>query len=482
MKRLNFFFSIKKGLLVILIGIITSLVIASKNLEKFDKIVENSVGKPKHMMLTSDMRHVWEVADKFRSNLSQGKSFTDSLPIYDRAFLQPILIGYYYYILDKEIYEKNQNNKFIIKTKNFKFWILFIQILLFYLAIIFFFTQYSKTFNENKKYYPSILLLFLCLEPTIIQWHSSFWSESIFLSMMIVVFSLLIKKSESIIINFLIGILTGLMYAYKAYSVLFIIPIIIFFLLVHKKKISSVVTLILGYICIMMFIGFNHLQKQNSFYVLSSKHEYYSYYHYYAAEIYADRKNINPKLAKLELDAYEKKWRQENNIEINYPIENTNKQILDRNIEYRNNFFLREIKQNPIYFLKLFIKKSIAMCILHPTLVYENYMLDKGSKEANENPKEYFNKSINRNIFYSLIIYFFVLIGLKDFFLKLYKNRSFDFFDKFLILNILSILYFISIAGLWGQPRYFTPCLINLSFFFAYGANNILTRFKNNQK
>jgi hypothetical protein len=123
MKTLLLKFSKKKELIIILVGIIISFTIASKNLEKFDKIVKNSVGEPKHMMLTSDMRHVWEVADKFRSDLSQGKSFTDSLPIYDRAFLQPILIGYYYYILDKEIYEKNENDKLIIKTKNFKFWI-----------------------------------------------------------------------------------------------------------------------------------------------------------------------------------------------------------------------------------------------------------------------------------------------------------------------------------------------------------------------
>ena len=237
MKTLLLTFSKKKELIIILIGIIISFTIASKNLGKFDKIVKNSVDEPKHLMLTSDMRHVWEVADKFRSDLSQGKSFTDSLPIYDRAFLQPILIGYYYYILDKEIYEKNENDKLIIKTKNFKFWILSVQIFLFYLSIYFFFTQYSKTFyNKDKKYFPLILLLFLCFEPSILQWHSSFWSESIFLTLLIIVFTLLIKKSERITINFLIGFLLGLMYLQKAYSFLFIIPIIIFFLLVYKKK------------------------------------------------------------------------------------------------------------------------------------------------------------------------------------------------------------------------------------------------------
>ena len=87
---------------------------------------------------------------------------------------------------------------------------------------------------------------------------------------------------------------------------------------------------------------------------------------------------------------------------------------------------------------------------------------------------------MNRNLLYSIIIYFFVLVGLKSFFLKIYKKRSLDFYDKFLIFNLISILYFVSIAGLWGQPRYFTPCLINISFFFAYGANTILSRFKHN--
>ena len=85
---------------------------------------------------------------------------------------------------------------------------------------------------------------------------------------------------------------------------------------------------------------------------------------------------------------------------------------------------------------------------------------------------------MNRNLLYSIIIYFFVLVA-KVFFKDIQK-RSLDFYDKFLIFNLISILYFVSIAGLWGQPRYFTPCLINISFFFAYGANTILSRFKHN--
>ena len=213
---------------------------------------------------------------------------------------------------------------------------------------------------------------------------------------------------------------------------------------------------------------------------MSSKHQFHSYYQYFASEIYADRNNMSSKNAKIKLDYLEKEWRKKNNIIITDPVMNSNIDDLKKNIEYRNKFFLNEIKKNPIYFTKLFIKKIVIMCILHPTLVHDMYSLDKSSIEAKENPKKYFHKNMNRNLLYSIIIYFFVLVGLKSFFLKIYKKRSLDFYDKFLIFNLISILYFVSIAGLWGQPRYFTPCLVNISFFFAYGANTILSRFKHN--
>ena len=69
-------------------------------------------------------------------------------------------------------------------------------------------------------------------------------------------------------------------------------------------------------------------------------------------------KKINPKLAKMKIDDYEKKWRQENNIEIIYPIENTNKQDLDKNIKYRNNFFFRRGQTKSNLFLKIIHQKN----------------------------------------------------------------------------------------------------------------------------
>ena len=58
------------------------------------------------------------------------------------------------------------------------------------------------------------------------------------------------------------------------------------------------------------------------------------------------------------------------------------------------------------------------------------------------------------------------------------KYKSLDNFDKFIIFNILSILYFVLISGFWGNPKYFTPCTLSLSLFFGYGINVILQNFK----
>ena len=121
------------------------------------------------------------------------------------------------------------------------------------------------------------------------------------------------------------------------------------------------------------------------------------------------------------------------------------------------------------------------MSILSPTMVYDGYKLDKGSQEAKNDAKKYFNKNLKINIIYSIVFYFFILIGFKNHISNIFKRKKLEFYDKFLMLNLLSILYYILIAGLWGYPRYFTPCLINISFFFANGLNHILNKFKDNQ-
>ncbi len=109
------------------------------------------------------------------------------------------------------------------------------------------------------------------------------------------------------------------------------------------------------------------------------------------------------------------------------------------------------------------------MCIIHPLWVHNHFYFDKTDPIAITNPKKYYNKDLFKNIPYSLFIYFFVAAGIFKQFCKIYNKKRFNDFDKFLFFNIISILYFISISSLWGNPKYFAPCMVSLSFFFSVG-------------
>lgn len=470
MKTAKFNFLRKKEFLIIIIGVILSFIIATYNINKFDKNIINSNGQPDNLLLKSDLSHSWEMADQFRSNLEQGESFFKSFPIYDRTLLQPILIGYYYYILGESIYEKNQTKKKIIKTGNFKIGILYIQILIFYFSVFFLTRKLSKKI-DNK--YIFILTLFLCVEPTMIQWHSSFWTESLFLSMTIFLLGIIIDLPKKILFHYPIGILLGLMYMQKAIGIFLIVPIIFYYVLIYKKKILPIIILLFGYISLILFVGINHYKKTNVFFITSPMHAYYSYYHYFAHRIHADRMGIDIIDAKKKLTEKENEWKKSENVVIKDRILDSDKEQLAKNINYRNRVFLNEVIKNPIYTLEFFTKKIIIMSILHPSWVYESFVLDKSSKLAKENPKKYFHQNFKKNLVYSSIIYFFVIVGVIVFLKKIYIQKKIDFFDKLLILNILFILYYIAVAGPWGNPRYFTPCLINLSIFFSYGFNHL---------
>ena len=120
-----------------------------------------------------------------------------------------------------------------------------------------------------------------------------FWSESLFLSFIILIFYYLIKKNKKLSSFFIIGILVGLMYCQRAVSFFYIIPLIIYFILEYKKKIKNYFLLFIGYGLVILTIGFINEKKTDHFHFFSQVHQYYSFYHYFAAGIVADRKKIS---------------------------------------------------------------------------------------------------------------------------------------------------------------------------------------------
>ena len=122
----------------------------------------------------------------------------------------------------------------------------------------------------------------------------------------------------------------------------------------------------------------------------------------------------------------------------------------------------------------LYIKKSLVGSLFAPNYVSHTNTIDKTSFEAKNNPKEYFNKYLIFYACYSSVIYIFIITGIVLFYKNIIYAKRINSYDKFLIFNLLSAAYFMLISGLWGNPKYFIPCILNFSFFISMGFNFLM--------
>ena len=135
---------------ILTIAVLLSLIWGAFNLNKFDKVKTNFDQKYFNQLLYADLNSVWDGADKFRKNLEDGNGYLESVPKYERFLLPSIIVGTYYYLIDEEIYEKKGNDQRVIKENNFKFGLLILQILFYFLSLFFFSKELKK--NSKQKY------------------------------------------------------------------------------------------------------------------------------------------------------------------------------------------------------------------------------------------------------------------------------------------------------------------------------------------
>ena len=213
--------------LILVFGIIVNIILSYNNINKYDNYRERSDGVIENHMIRSDILFGWKSAEKIRQNLVE-KKFFDAIPVNDRWFLPCILIGTYFYIIDEQIFEKDEINqgKKKVKENNGKLGFLIFQIILFYLSLLYLGKKLKKKFNQKNII---VILIVLSFEPTILQWHSSFWSESIYISMFIILIGKLININQKKFKNLFIGLLIGIMFAQRSASFLLIIPIFLYF-------------------------------------------------------------------------------------------------------------------------------------------------------------------------------------------------------------------------------------------------------------
>lgn len=448
--------------IVLILSLLTSSLLSAYFIKRFDKYEVTTDLREAHSMIKSDIQLYWVDAEIFKNDLNSKKGFFSSGGEMWRSFLHSKIIGFYYYITNKEMFNEWQikdynplsfdEDKIKISNDN-KFLFLFLQSLIYY-SILFF--LYKKILNYYPKNNCFLIILFLALEPCLLTFHSSFFSESIFYSMQLILVYLLIEDSNKLLKNFIIGIWLGLMFMQKSFMIYFIIPLIFFKIYTSRKKsIMPVLSMISGYFIMLIIVGYTNYQRVDQFYIEPGISKY-ALYHYAVDEIESSSTNIPISQIRKKRIKLKEKWIQENNISIDSEKDRF------RLYGYFHGYSKNIIKKYPLSSVKYHLKKSLQTGIFHPTYIfhfYENEFRKKPYYFLNENFKK---KWLTINIVYSLLIYLFVIIG---FFYTLRNKKNFNFT---IIISLFSI-YLILVGGWGGVSRVWNPSLIFLSFLFGNG-------------
>ena len=149
----------KFEIIVISIAFLISVIWSLYNLKNFDNNRVNFKGNWYNQLIYADIGHNWSKADDFRNKLQKGENFFEALPTYEKYFLPVIIVGSYYHLINEEIYENKPDGQKVIKVDNYKFGLLFLQIIFFYSSIILFATRSKK--KLDPLYYR--LIIFFCV-------------------------------------------------------------------------------------------------------------------------------------------------------------------------------------------------------------------------------------------------------------------------------------------------------------------------------
>ena len=444
--------------IIIIIGFFISVIYSfliiynyDENYQTFDK------RKIEHKLIKGDAEFYFLEANNFLKRIKEGYNFYNASGEYTSSYIYPKIIALFFSAINEEIRIKSDealidNNEYIFKLKNKKTLFLILQSIFFYLSLFYFFSKKKYKINKDVCVF---LISFLAIEPTIIQWHSSFNTESIFFSMLLIFFSLLIDKNYSVFKNLFIGFFIGLMYLQKTVAILLIAPIIIFYVISFKNKkliIKNLSAILLAKFFVLIFLGYQNYLRSDTFYIIPWQAKFAGYY-YAADNIESKSKKINSDFLRTQKEKKIEYWIKKNNINSN--LEKDRRKLA----EYQNQYFVNIVKKYPIETIKYSFFKSLQTMIQDPFAIYRLIFVDFTVKKYWE--KKNFNSFLIINIFYSLLIYIISFIGV------IYSFKNFE--KSIQLLFLCSAIYFYLMLGWMGVSRYSIPTLICLSPFFANG-------------
>lgn len=444
-----------------LISLFTLFLISISNnfyqIKLFDKYEGSKKNPNKHLMINGDIGNFWYEANQIDKEIQQGKNYLETGGEYRRPYLPSRTFYLFSYFFEKNLI--TDSGKVFIGTK--KVLILIFQSLFFYSVL---FALYKSILKKIPRLNSQIIILFLACEPTIFQYHSSFWSESIFFSLQLIILIFIFKNHYSISNLLLFGLILGIFYLQRSVSIFYILIVFTYFIIFIREKILRNLFLIFtGFMIVLAFIGFHNYKRVGVFYVTSTQAKD-GFYIYLAPEILAKKHNINSKLALKNLQNKKVSWINENKLNIDKEIDRL------RVYNYQQKEAFKIILENPLISFKVIANKTLHFFVIDPvTHVYyfHRWNSDNGDFYKSEMQKKW----ISSRIIYSIFIYLFCFMGV----LSIYKKKE---YRHILIYIFLSIIYFTAVQSWYGGTRYFAPILIYLSFLFSYGVTFLIKNCK----
>lgn len=452
--------------IILILSFLLSISLSFHYLSKYDKLIKiENTDELIHPMLKSAVGNHWSEADEIINDIKNKKNFFEYGSDYDE-FLPQRILALYYYISDKPISDENGN----FETNNGKFLYLILKTLLFYLTLIYFAQKITKILPIKNCFF---IITFLAIEPTIFQFHSSFWNESLFFPLQILLLTYLLSAPTNLFSNFLTGIILGIMFTISSESFFLFIPVILFQILKFKKKsINIVFSCLFGFVFVLLVITFHNYKRTNNLFFMNDGPKS-ALYLYIAPKILSMSEEISLNKAKTKMNTKKLDWIKKNNVNVSFKNKNFNDlgnidNEADR-LKYYNYLqyaALKIIIKNPISTSKLIIKKNLHTLLLNPFFVKNYHKFDTVRGKFSYYKSETHTKEIPYRIIYTLVLYFIMLIGI---------FHSIKKIDKIFIFSIIVLsLYPVIVLGWMGSNRYFVPSLIYLSIFFGNGVTSIL--------
>ena len=451
----------KKIKLVIFFGFLLNVLLSFyyiQNYNNYEKV--DTDRKFRHNLIKGINENHWLKAYILKQDIKSGKNFLESGDIYDRNYLPSINFYIYALLSGDDLYEESEEKIKITKT-NKKIFFLIFQSLFYSLSLIFLFNSINKFFSNRFAF---IFIFILALEPTINQWHSSFYSASIFISLQLFLISFFFKNNFENKDLFFIGLILGLLFAQRSAAVFYYFVVLFYFIFfVQEKKYKKIGVFTLSYLSILLFILVHNYNRSGLTYI-TPLDQRTALYHYLEPNILsATTKQDEVLKTKEKIKQNLDEWKEKKNLNLD---EEKDLVIYYDEMKKRS---LNTILNNPIRSIKIIINNIFHIGLLDPTHIYFFHTTEYEGVNSHYGSK--LHKSIvNHRLIYSLIIYCLVIYG----FVRGTKTLE----KKIIFLITFSYIYFLLILGWMGNTRYYASCLIFVIFFLSYGIEMLIKKKK----